>query len=186
MKKFVSSSPKAEIIGEAVLSFFENLQREEIAPVLAKNGLGVVDPAQWYSQQLCLDIFADIANCTTHVSTNFMAIGVKNAQLQSLPGEIGSFMSFLNRLSLHGHCVGRHTSHGDRLVVLFLAEGRALVTNDTPYPDEAVYGYLWAMARRLLGRGGRFLIRRAWTARPDSDESTVFEITWDARINQAG
>lgn len=54
-KRFVASSPEAQVKGQIVLSFLENIESALVAPLLPKYGLEQVDPDGWYSQQTWLN-----------------------------------------------------------------------------------------------------------------------------------
>jgi len=48
-RQFVASSPAAEVLGVALLSFTQNLLAEDMRPLLQKHQLGNPVPDQWYS-----------------------------------------------------------------------------------------------------------------------------------------
>jgi hypothetical protein len=203
MKKLVSASSNTEISGRVVLAFFKNVRREELEPILKKHGLDSIKPEHWYPQQLCLNILRDMVGCRAFVTDCRVAIGIKAAEVVSLPPEIDCLGAFLHSLTDEWSvpCLGfrqganpvgnlfvKHvwgiagvfpfTVKEKGLTPRFLAEGHVLVTNNTSYPDDNILGYLWGMARRLLGPGKPYIVRQACEPKPTRGESTIYEVIW--------
>src|SRR5438046_3100345 len=76
-KKFVASSPRAEIIGSVLMGFLNNLRAEEIRPLLAEYGLDTIDSKKWYPQQLILDFYRALAEEKVNATDSMVALGVK-------------------------------------------------------------------------------------------------------------
>lgn len=94
--KYISSSPNAELLGAALLALVQNINAEEIKPLLARHGLDNIDLMQWYSEQKVLDLLKAIEEGTANVTENLVAIGMKAIETIPFPPEINSIEAFLN------------------------------------------------------------------------------------------
>ncbi|HEX2621758.1 MAG TPA: hypothetical protein VHL11_16485 [Phototrophicaceae bacterium] len=175
MQKFKASSPNAETIGQLLLSFFHNLQYKDIEPVLTKYKLDHLEPAEWYPQQLGLDIFKEIAEGGINVSDNLVAIGMKAAEYASFPPETDSIEKVLQSLGYRGN---RNTPPGEGVIPQVFGEGHALVTNNTPYPDDNMFGYLWGLLKRFVPPGVGFIVSPMDSQKRSADEALIFELRW--------
>jgi len=52
---YVSPSPDAEIMGQIMFAYTQNIRAEEMASILQKYDLTDIQPDQWYPYQLCMD-----------------------------------------------------------------------------------------------------------------------------------
>jgi len=179
MRKFITD-PKVEVIGVSALAVIQNLNMEEMEPILTKYHLTVIEPDQWYPFQLHLDIFREIAEGRTNSIENLVAIGMKAAQLAPLPPQIKTFEDMLHNYNAAYRMTIRNQSPQEGFLIEFLGDGHAHITNNTPIPDDMTFGAFWGFAQRLLRRNTNFLIQPLKRVPPESDESTTFDVTWDA------
>jgi len=68
--------PHVELIGQAVLSFFSNLNSDSIKPYLDASGIFEVDPHEWYSIEDVLAVMNLIAD-HEDASYNFVALACR-------------------------------------------------------------------------------------------------------------
>jgi len=174
MRKYISISPNAELIGAALLALMKNLRHEEIEPLLKKYDLETVDPHKWYPEQKILNLLKEIEDGQTNVSENLVAIGMKSFETIPLPPEINSIEAFLNSYGVRQTATTRNT--GAVLVSKVVGPNHGQVINDTPYPDDLIYGYLWSAAKHLLPPGTKFSVRPQASSEPDG--ASTFDITW--------
>jgi hypothetical protein len=177
MKKLVASSPNAEVVGQAVLTLLENINYEQIEPILKKYKLDQIDPERWYPAQTLFNIYREVAE-GDNGDENLMAIGVKAAETAVLPPEVTTLEAFLQLIDPAYRMNFRNISDDDSYKVLAMEPGYARVANNTPTPDHAAYGILWGFARMLTGRNSDFRVTALSNTNELSDEATVFEITW--------
>jgi len=180
MRKFVTSTPQSEVLGQLFLMFFTNFVESEVRPLLRKHNLEQIEPEKWYPQQIMFDIFKEIHDKTANFSDNLVAVGMKAVEVAATPPGVGSVESALGMLQVVHDLNVRNGVAGEGFPVKILGKGLAHVTNHTPYPDDAFYGYLWGLVRRFVLPGRSFTVR---SLTPDmginSDESTVFQVRWD-------
>lgn len=176
MRKFVVADPNAQVTGRLMLSLIKNINVDEIMPVLTKHGLESIEPEKWYPFQNFLDALKDVAQGNVNATENLVAIGVKASETAVIPAGIDSLASFMELLNDVSSANSRNIVPEERYDIKVIAPGRVHVTNNRPYPDDAIFGFLWGAAKRFSPEG--FLVRPIKRAAPDSDESTTFEITW--------
>jgi hypothetical protein len=180
MRKFVTSTSQSEVLGQLFLIFFTNLVEAEVKPLLKKHNLEQIDPEKWYPQQVMFDIFREIYDNTSNFTDNLVAVGMKAVEAAAAPPGISSVESALGVLQVIHDLNVRNGVEGEGFPVKMLGKGHAHVTNNTPYPDDAFYGYLWGLVRRFVIPGRSFSVRPLASSNGNnSDESTVFEVRWD-------
>jgi hypothetical protein len=175
MKKLVAVSPQSEISGHLVLSFTQNLHRDEIKPILRKYNLEPVDPEGWYPQQRLLDVFRDIQDGHTNVSQNLVAIGMKGAETAVYPPEIDSIKTALLSLPAIHELNHRNIPNvGLEYPVQVLGDTHIQVTNRSPYPNDTLYGFIWQIIKHFKTPEGRFTMR----VLDRQAEDATFDIRW--------
>ncbi len=177
MRKYVASSPNAELIGGALLALVKNVNHEDIEPLLKKHGLENIQPMQWYPEQPILDLLKAIADGETNVSENMVAIGIKAIETIPFPVEIDTLEKFIGSYGTRQKASSRNTTA--ILVSEVLGQGHGRVVNDTPYPDDLIFGYLWGASKRFLPRGKNFSIKPQAKTPGTNDEPVVFDVTWE-------
>jgi hypothetical protein len=80
--------PSIEVIGQTLLSFIDNTEREEIAPYLIKHGLDHLEPDQWYPLNKFQTMLNDMANGDTSISSSLVAIGMGIVEKMIVPPEL--------------------------------------------------------------------------------------------------
>ncbi|MEP7285397.1 MAG: hypothetical protein ABI947_06485 [Chloroflexota bacterium] len=83
----LTCDPKAEIIGQTMLSFIDNVQSDDIQPYLVKHDLTVIHPQEWYPLQRYLNLLNDMA-AGTNLSESLVAIGMAITRTIIVPPEL--------------------------------------------------------------------------------------------------
>jgi hypothetical protein len=179
--KLYSCDPETKVIGQNVLGFVENVQRDEIQPILKKHGLEKIDPDVWYPLQKWLDVLKELS---IHNSmTNFVAIGMGISQTAPLPPGILDlpFEAFF----LQALPTAYHMQHKDGDAGIIQAEKVSdttiKMTVITPYPDDLEYGVTYGFARRIAPANMKFTVSydSAIKRRDDGGEKTVILVNWE-------
>lgn len=178
-KPYVAGSPDAEVIGQVVLAFAENLEAEHIKPLLPKHGFENIDPEKWYPHQWWLNVLKDLTDSMGGgASSAFVAFGRKVVETAVMPPEINSIPTALNALHAIHHLNLRNIPDEEGYVVKPMGANFYHVYQNTPNPDDAIYGFLWGMVARFKGPGEIFVVRKIENPAPFDTPGTLFEIKW--------
>jgi hypothetical protein len=168
-KPFIAGSPTAEVIGQVVLAFAQNLEADEIAPLLPKYGLDNIDPEKWYSHQSWMNVLRDLSQLPGSDSA-MVAFGKKVVETAVMPPEMDSIPKALHALHAIHHLNLRNIPQDEGYVVY----------HNTPNPDTAIYGFLWGMASRFRASGEKFKVQQVPNPNPEQQPGTLYEIKWGA------
>jgi hypothetical protein len=177
MPRYVSD-PHAEIIGQNVLGFVQNIQADEIHPYLEKYGLTEIDPNTWYPLNTWLAVLSDISEAPG-ASSNFVSVGLGISQTAVLPPGREN-MTFEELISIYDVIYQMQHRNGDvgELVGEMVGPHHARVYVNTPFPIDMDYGVIYGFARRLLPPGTLFTVAYDETCEK-THEYGVIDITWD-------
>jgi len=115
---YVAGSPEALVIGQTMLAFLENVQGELIAPIMQKYGLETIEPEQWYSHQLWMDILRELERTLEgEAQSAFVAIGREVVRKAVMPPEMDSIPVALNSLHAIHHLNLQHVPEDEGYVV---------------------------------------------------------------------
>src|SRR5690348_13267829 len=114
---YVASRPDEEVLGQMTLPNIQNINRDEIEPLIKKHGLEDLRPDRLYRLQTILDFYRDIAEGKSNVTENLVAIGMKGAEVGPLPPEINSLDAWLNMLPFFVPTVQRNIAEGEGIQV---------------------------------------------------------------------
>jgi hypothetical protein len=177
-QKFIAPSPDAQTIGSSLILYLRNLRSEEIASILAKYGLSSIEPNEWYPMQRALDIQRDIYETNENVSEKMVAVGIQFAQDQSFPPETKTVTDVL--LTRMGDRSSRNVPAGFGRSPCMVSEKHAWVFHNSPYSDDAVYGFLWGLVNRFKPKNDMFVVRIIENPDPENHPGTCFDIKWGA------
>jgi hypothetical protein len=180
MKKYVASSPEAEVVGQMLLAIVESVYSERIMPVLEQHGITDVDPAKWYSWQTVLDFSKTLASDASTAMGNLVSVGMKvsDASAALLPPEVDSIPAMFSILNtLYNTVVRSHNGEGYEFKVL--GDRHVQLVDNNPMPHDLVYGIVYGFARRFNPPGGALTVKRDYL-NPDSPDAdgAVYDITW--------
>ncbi len=177
MKRFVASTPEAEVLGIGFLSLITNIKADEIAPFLSDQGLKSegIQPDGWYPHQTLMNIYRAIQESRHNVTENFVSIGMKIMEQAPFPPNMKTLDEAL--MSLEPTYQAAHRYHTERgWISDKVSQCHYLITADDPYPDELCYGLLWGLVRRFAPKGSHFKVQQLPPTTPD--DPIRFEVTW--------
>jgi len=178
-KAFIAGTPQAEVIGQTVLAFSENMQADIIAPLLPKHHLTQIDPKVWYPHQNWLNVLRDLEiQLGSRSSATFVAFGKEVVSTAVMPQAIKSIPDVLMALHDIHHLNLRNIPKDEGYGIEKRDEREYQVYHNTPNPDDVIYGFLWGLAARYKRLAEQFAVRRlSQNPRPEICRST-FLVTW--------
>lgn len=184
--RHLSCDPGMELIGQAALSFINNVQSSEIHPYLVKYGLTNVQPDQWYPASKIMDLMNDMAH-GTNLTSNLVAIGMEIATNMVMPPEMehAPLVAILEAWDVLYHMQHRNlVNPGVDIGYVKLekvTENHYTTIHRHLYPDDMTYGLAYGMAKRFLPKGTHFKVKYDSEA-PNRDQGgsvTIIHIMWD-------
>lgn len=173
--------PRVELTGQTVLSLVQNIQHQDIEPILKKHNLNSVDPNAWYFLQDVLNVLSDVSD-TEDAMTNFISIGIAAVEVGYIPPEMQS-MTVAEFLTAYGKIYQIRHRGGDpgSVTIETVSPNHLKLILKIPYPDDVFYGIMYAYTRRFRPAGAKFLVRYDDTVprREEGGEATILHITWD-------
>lgn len=173
--------PNLEIRGRTAYALLESINQENYRHILEQHGLSNINEDSWYRLQGILDILNDI-NQQGGAMMNFVSIGMAAAAHSVLPPEMQE-MPLDKFLLAYAHHYPQHLHrNGDpgEIRVETRTKNHVVLTLDTPYPDDLMYGLFYGYARRFARPGMHFTVRYD-DELPRKDlggEYTIIHIVW--------
>lgn len=174
----IASSPNVQIVGSVLQALVQNAKVEELRPLLRKYGLETIELDKWYPQQLVLDFHMAVANSEVNAGENLVAIGMKAVDTMPFPETAKTIEDGVNVVDAMTRQIYRNLPDGEGLSIAARRPGYLLVIDNTPYPEDIIYGYLWALAKRFRPSGADFKVRVVENTDPETYPGKAFEITW--------
>lgn len=174
---FIAGTPQAEVIGQTVLAFSQNLEADVIAPLLPKYGFDTIDPESWYPHQNWMNVLRELSQMDGS-TTAFVAFGKQVVQAAVMPPEIDSIPKALDLLHTIHHLNLRNIPEDEGYAIRKLSERHYLVFHNTPNPDDAIFGFIWGLAARYKHPNEQFVVRQVPNPATDETPGTVFEVKW--------
>ncbi|HLA42125.1 MAG TPA: hypothetical protein VJZ27_01745 [Aggregatilineales bacterium] len=176
--------PGTEIIGTTLLGFSQNLQSDDVKPVMEKHGVVNLDPMGWYPAQMLLDALNDIA-AYSNFSTNMVAIGMKIGEIVPVPPELGEKPSLEDVLMIWDDLyqgLHRNTDVGG-ITIEKVHDNYFKTFHTVIYPDDMSYGVLYGYARRFLPVSTHFTVFYEPDVTPrdkgGDGDATVISVKWE-------
>lgn len=173
--------PETEIIGQAMLSVIDNMQADDIEPILEKYHLTTIDPNQWYQADHFLNALKEIGDAPGGMQ-NLVAIGMAVAEKMVTPPEmvhapLSQILFLWNDLYHLQHRKGQIGS----VQTEKLGETHYRTIHNHLYPDDFTYGLAYGMARRFLPHGTHFkVLYDPKTPHIDVGGTlTIIDVMWD-------
>lgn len=156
--RYLSSEPNVDVIGAAVISIVDNLQSDEIQPLLEKHGLTNVQPETWYPVEKWLGVMNDLAQ-DANTTPNYVAIGMAVAENVVLPPELQS-ASLADILHMWDNIYQMQHRGGNvgSVQIEKIDENHYRSIHQHIYPDDLTYGLAYGWCRRFLPEGTRFKV----------------------------
>lgn len=176
-KPFIAGTPQAEVIGQVVMAFSQNLEADLIAPLLPKYGLDNVDPEKWYSHQNWMNVLRDLNQMPGSMSA-FVAFGKQVVETAAMPPEIDSIPKALELLHAIHHLNLRNIPQDEGYSVRQIDPKHYHVYHNTPNPEDAIYGFIWGLAARYKAPNEHFTVRKMDNPNPEEIPGTLYDVTW--------
>lgn len=166
--------PDEESLGVVLSWLLENQKSEVIRPLMRKYEVETFNPDHWYPTQTFLNIAREIYKIQSPTEV-FVAIGQKFATEvlidQSLADPEAAIFAFNEGYAtIHR---GFHPEQG--LLVDRVESNQILVTNNTPWPGELIYGVAFSVGRQFSPTHD-FGVK---LVAPDEHLRTVIELAWN-------
>lgn len=152
--------PEAETIGLNMQAFTENLQSDEVRPIMEKYGVVEAEANLfgWYPTINLLNALNEIAE-NPNVVSNYVAIGMKIGQEIPMPPEMENptledVLMGWNDLYQQVH---RNADVG-KIECIKHSDKHFETIHTVVFPDDMSYGLLYGYARRFLPRGTSFTV----------------------------
>lgn len=171
----------AEVMGAAILSWFDNLEMSVIQPILSKHGLKVDDvkPDGWYPFAIFNDIYREVYE-SAGGKTALIAVGKASARLvvkaEDYPGGLEQFIT--ERLPKDTRSFVRNVPEDYGFFVEKVGEHTFHATNNTNIPNDLMFGYLWETSRILKVVDRHFVVSPLTDYYNNPTEGATFKIEW--------
>ncbi len=178
-----SCTPGTEVIGQAMLSYIENIQADVILPLLEKHKLRDIQPDRWYPLQPWLDVIWDELAPRTDFESTMIAVGLKVVEFALTPPEMKhvTLGQMLEGWDIHFHANHRNGEVG-RIVTEKINDKTYKTTHQHIYPDGLNYGLAYGFARQILPKGTPFKVEyEDYNYRLDRGgaDKTVIIVSWE-------
>ncbi len=175
---FVAGTPQAEVIGQAVSAFAENIEAERIRELLPKHGLGNIEPETWYPHQDWMNVLKDINDEMDDAASVFVAFGKKVVETAVMPPEMQTPEDVLHALHAIHHANLRNIPEEEGYRVKKLGDKHYHVYENTPNPSQTIYGFLWGLMQRFTDDREDFLVEQLDNPNPTDEPGTLFDVKW--------
>lgn len=173
--------PNVELIGFTARALLENLNAEQIKPFLDAHRITEIDPEQWYKVKNLLAVLNDILRSGASAG-NFVAIGMKAVETTPMPPELAQ-LAFGDFLMGYSEVYKQLHRNGDGGTVWTEKAGKNhyVVHFDVPYPDDIMYGVLFAYARHFLSSDTYYVVSydEEVATRDQGGDDTLIHVTWE-------
>jgi len=176
----LTCDPTTKVSGQAVLTFVESVQPEDIQRFQIKYNLVTIDPQRWYSGQTLMAMMNEMAQ-EANLSGNLVGIGISAAERMWLPRElIGATLPDV----LYGWGTiynQQHSSGGNGYIRTDkITDTHYTTSHCTIYPDDYSYGLAYGLARRFLPVSSHFKVKYDANipTRDNGDDVTIIHLWW--------
>jgi hypothetical protein len=178
--RILTCDPKLELLGLNLRAFIDNLQADEINPVLIKYGLTDVEPMKWYSAAQWLNALNDLQN-DTNMTSNLVAIGMEIGRTSPVPP--GSTPTLADVLTMWNDVLYQPLfRNGDPGSVSCekVSDTHYVSIHRHIWPDDFSYGITYGFARRFLPpkTGFRVFYDPDFPRMDDGGTSTRIHVDW--------
>lgn len=175
---FVAGRPDAQVIGQTMKSFIDNIEAEVIKPILEGRGMTEIDDDKWYPHQVWMDILKQMeTDLGGGASTAFVAFGKQVVENAVMPPELNNIPAVLNALHAIHHANLQNVPEEEGYSIKVVNDNHYIVYHNTPNPDDVIYGFIWGLAARFKQPKEYFVVRKIDNDRPEAARS-AFEVKW--------
>lgn len=180
--RHLTCDPNVELIGQTVLAFRDNLNKNEIIPYLEAEGLVDLKPDQWYPAYKLLNVLNELGK-TGNMSSNYVALGMSTVEKMVVPPEMEALPleAILNGWDDLYHLQHRGNADIGSVSVIKINDKHFRTVHHHIYPDDMTYGVAYGLAKRWLPRGTHFTVMYDQTE-PNLDNGgsrTIIDIMWE-------
>ena len=143
--------PNVELNGHSAYAFLNSVLHSEFSEIVAQHGLNAINREAWYPVRDVLAVLEAIAN-TPNATVSLVSIGMAAAENVALPPEALSLTPDQFFVLYEQLYPARHRNgHAGTVRAAVLGPRAATLTldADVPYPDDVMYGVLYAYIHRL-------------------------------------
>lgn len=171
----------AKVSGALMSALFNHYRRDEVLESLQAHGLDYFDAEQWYPVDQFIDLLAEWSRQSAF-STNAVSVGMAMTYHIELPDELESLPTEDKLLRLGDFFMSQHSGDGlGQFSATRIDERTIRYTENTVWPDDILYGYIYGAAQRYLGHGKHFTLSYVdLHQRMDAgSDKTLFELRLD-------
>ena len=180
MTTYKSFDPATEVIGQNLLAFIQNVQQENIKPLLEKHGLAQINPEAWYPLQKWLTLLSELSE-ESDAMFNMVAIGTAISETAVLPPEVEQLTFVQIMFGINDFYQMQHRA-GDagEIITEQINDTHIKLTVRVPYPDDLEYGTAYGFARRFLPAHASFTVyyQQDHKHHDAGGENTIIHIEW--------
>lgn len=172
-------APKDMLIsGQAMQAIVQSVEFDSIRPhmeaMFQVYGLPpTIDPSKWYPLQLYYDITKRLG------STELVSIGVRVINAAAFPPEIDSIQKAIELLMATHHLNLRNIPEGDGYSDYHFSEHRITFRENTTFPHDLMYGYIYGLVHRYKKPGQSPVVYRTYLNEADPDaDGAIYEIVY--------
>jgi hypothetical protein len=185
MKKY-NAAPGCETIGQGILIFFENMEKDAIRPFLEaamrKHGIQEIKVDAWYPVQFTLDLLRALEESESGM---FNQVAVGMAIMGSFPysPEVKTIPDAVNGVSVLYTQAIRNYDPSEGYDIRQIDANHLRVTDNTPWPHDLLYGYFYSIAQRFCPKGMQFKLQRTYLNPQEPNQAgAVYDITWGTGV----
>lgn len=169
--------PGAEMVGQSIADWTDNLEKEITDPVFQKHGLHNIDPDAWYSLEIVVDLYQEMLQ-SSGGGMALVAMGKASAGPVQEIFKFKSYQEFLDGAGKPFRAAIRNIPDEYGLTVVQKGEKHYEITNNSVVPNDMIYGYLWEMLKLIRQPGQSHVFRPVSGYTPGSTKRAVFELSW--------
>ena len=189
MQRYKAFTPGMQVRGRVIQAAVRCLNSEHLEPYLRQNGLlGRQDdlqpilPDRWYSQQDWLNVLnALVEESGSSSMSDLVSVGMTLANLLCDPADAGQG-SLEEQLEAWGRAYQEQHRDGDAGELIVHRMGSKLIWVDTrtAYPDEILYGAIYAIASRYFPDRAAVTVRydNSLPRRDQGGAVTRYMVSW--------
>lgn len=150
------------------------IRRDQIDHILQAHQFDVLDVNAWYPITEWLAVLTEIERDQATMTENLVAIGLKYIETSLSPGELDSFDDALIALN-DAYQLNHRAGYVGEFSIVIYGPGKIEVIDNTPYPEDFIYGLIYGTARQYEHHDAFPTIERLYA---DEDDTPAYSITW--------
>lgn len=170
----------AEVHGAAIIPVYNHLRRDEVLESVRGHHLEDIAEDGWYPIDEIIDLFVDWFQMESAM-TNMVSVGLALIYHMEMPPAMED-LDTIDKLLALGELHMLYHRNGDvgSYQVEWVGENHIVYTEDTIWPDDLIYGYIYGAAQRFLPKDVHFILRYDDTVvrQEMGGDYTVFHLTW--------